>query len=222
MRRIVALTATVVLLISLVGAVSIQAASQYAAAQFEAQWKAGEAVVPNFWGPLSLAHDGMSEPYVEGKLADGTSGMRLVQYFDKARMELTDPATGVVTNGLLARELITGQLQTGTTTFETHQPAAIPVAGDPDNIGPTYAAINANAATLLANTPSAAGAPTTRLLGGTGTLGTYTGTFASDPLGNIAAYDPSTQHNVPKAFADFRTKAGLLTIGLAISEPFWS
>ena len=198
------------------------AAAGFASPAFQVQWQAGEAITPNFWGPLALAHDGMPERYIEGKLADGTSGMRLVQYFDKARMELTNPATGVVTNGLLATELITGQLQTGDNTFETRQPAGVPVAGDPDNIGPTYASINMNATTLLANTPSAAGSPTTRLLGGTGTLGIYTGAYASDPQGTITAYDADTQHNVPAAFSAYRTKVGLLTIGFAISEPFWS
>ncbi|GEM_PF-3155459 len=198
------------------------AATGFASPAFQTQWTAGEALTPNFWGPLSLAREGQNEPYVEGKLADGTSGMRLVQYFDKARMELTNPASGIITNGLLATELITGKLQLGDNSFQTLQPAGVPVAGDPDNVGPTYASINMNATTLLANTPAAAGSPTTRLLSATGTLGTYTGAYASDPQGTIAAYDTDTQHNVPAAFATYRTKAGLLTIGFAISEPFWS
>ena len=193
------------------------AATGFANPAFQAQWQAGEAVTPNFWGPLSLAHDGQQEQYVEAP-----GGSRLVQYFDKARMELTNPASGTVTNGLLATELITGREQVGDNSFLTLQPANVPVAGDPDNIGPTYASINANAATLLANTPSAANTPTTRLLSATGTLGTYTGAYASDPQGVIAAYDADTQHNVPAAFSAYRTKAGLLTIGFAISEPFWS
>lgn len=65
------------------------------------RWQAGEACTPNFWGPLTTARDGQAEPYVEGTY-NGTSGQRLVQYFDKARMELTNPATSVVTSGLLA------------------------------------------------------------------------------------------------------------------------
>ncbi|MHB8648457.1 MAG: fibronectin type III domain-containing protein [Thermomicrobiales bacterium] len=202
------------------------AAAGFASPAFQSQWQAGEAITPNFWGPLSLAHDGQQEPYVEGTFINATggsqSGQRLVQYFDKARMELTNPASGTVTNGLLATELITGKLQLGDNSFQQLQPAGVPVAGDPDNIGPTYASINANAATLLANTPAAAGSPTTRMLSGAGTLGTYTGTYASDPQGVIAAYDTDTQHNVPAAFANYRTKAGLLTIGFAIAEPFWS
>src|SRR5690348_2139881 len=109
------------------------AATSFANPAFQAQWQAGEAITPNFWGPLSLAREGQQEPYVEAP-----GGQRLVQYFDKARMELTNPATGVVTNGLLATELITGRLQVGDNAFQTLSPAGVPVAGDPDNIGPTY------------------------------------------------------------------------------------
>ena len=36
------------------------------------------------------------------------------------------------------------------------------------------------------------------------------------------SYDDATKHNVPKAFADYRAKAGLATIGFAISEPFFA
>lgn len=193
------------------------AATSFANPLFQQQWQQGEATTPNFWGPLSLARDGSNEPYVEAP-----GGTRLVQYFDKARMELTNPTTGVVTNGLLAAELISGRLQLGDNTFENRQPAGVPVAGDPDNIGPTYASINTNATTLLANAASTPGTPVTRALGATGTLGTYTGASAADPQGNIGAYDADTQHNVPAAFANYRTKVGLLSIGFAISEPFWS
>ncbi len=193
------------------------AATSFASPLFQAQWQAGEAITPNFWGPLSLAHDGQQEPYVEAP-----GGQRLVQYFDKARMELTNPATNTVTNGLLATELITGRMQLGDNTFQQLTPAAVPVAGDPDNIGPTYASIAANSTTLLANATSAPGTQVSRQLSATGALGTYSGASASDPQAVIAAFDADTQHNVPKAFADYRTKAGLLTIGFAISEAFWS
>ncbi len=191
------------------------AATGFATPAFQTQWTAGETVTPNFWGPLSLARDGQQEPYVEAP-----GGQRLVQYFDKARMELTNPTTGTVTNGLLATELITGRLQLGDNSFDPRQPAGVPVAGDPDNIGPTYASINLNAATLITGTTTTPGAPTTRSLGATGTLGVYTG--AADPQANIAAYDADTQHNVPAAFSNYRTKVGLLSIGFGISEPFWS
>jgi len=194
--------------------VPADAATSFADPAFQQQWSMGEAITPNFWGPLTLAQDGRSEMYTEA-----TGGMRLVQYFDKARMEKKND--GGVTNGLLATELITGRLQLGDNTFSQGSPAGIPVAGDPDNLGPTYASINVNKTTLLDLTGSATGTPATKALQTNGTFGSFTNAM-SDANTVIAAFDSTTGHNVPKAFTDYRNKAGLLTIGLAISEPFWS
>jgi len=179
---------------------------------FGAQWQAGEAIVPNFWGvTLAATPATPQEPY--------GGGMRLIQYFDKGRMEKgTD---GSVTNGLLTTELITGKLQLGDSAFDTRQPAAIPVAGDPVNTGPTYAQVQANAAQLLAGTPAAIKAPVTRLLDSTGKLGATT-VGGSDPQAITVAYDAATQHNVPTAFATYRDAASVAAIGLAIAEPFWT
>ncbi len=115
-----------------------RATSAFADPAFQRQWQAGEAVTPNFWGPLGTARDGQQEAY------DGA--MRAVQYFDKGRMELTN---GSVTNGLLATELLSGRLQTGTTTFENHSPSDAVMAGDQDTRypgggvpPPTYAVVS--------------------------------------------------------------------------------
>src|SRR5690606_16685171 len=59
------------------------------------------------WGPEAFTVP-LSEPY-----AEAPGGQRSVQYFDKARMEITDPGADTdsiwyVTNGLLVVELITG------------------------------------------------------------------------------------------------------------------
>lgn len=190
----------------------VGAATAFAHPDFRKQWEAGEAVIANFWGPLDTALDGQQEPYAE---ADG--GSRLVQYFDKGRMELTN---GKVTNGLLATELITGRLQLGDTTFVTRQPGTIPIAGDADSPGPTYATI-ANTAPVRDPMPSAIGTPTTRSLMADGTLGTFP-PATDNPQSAITAYDAATRHNVPAAFAAFRDRAGIASIGFAISEPFWS
>ena len=69
--------------------------------------------------------------------------------------------------------------------------------------------------------PSAVGQPTTRALTSTGAAGTFAA-GGSDANATIATFDATTQHNIPKAFNDYRNKAGLLTIGLAIAEPFWA
>jgi hypothetical protein len=193
---------------------NVSAASGFASPLFQVQWAAGEAVVPNFWGPVALAHDGQQEPYVEAP-----GGQRLVQYFDKARMELNNPATNTVTNGLLATELITGNRQLGDNTFQAVGPTNIPVAGDPDNIGPTYAMIQANAAQLRVPVSAMTGSPVTLAMSPSGSMSTFPSGASFAPA-NITGYDSTTQHNVPAAFQIFRNTAGLLTIGLAITEPF--
>ena len=113
------------------GRMSTQAATGFATPMFQQQWATGEAITPNFWGPLANATDAKQEPYKEA-----TGGQRTIQYFDKARMELTN---GTLTNGLLTVELMTGNLQRGDATFDKRVPARINVAGDPGSDGVTYA-----------------------------------------------------------------------------------
>ncbi|MCA1667003.1 MAG: hypothetical protein LC793_06310, partial [Thermomicrobia bacterium] len=106
------------------------------------------------WGPEPRT-SALTEPY-----QDAPGGTRLVQYFDKSRMELTHPQGNpadpfYVTNGLLATEMLTGDVQLGDAFFETHAPAAINVAGDLDDpTGPTYATFTPlrNAPTLASGT----------------------------------------------------------------------
>src|SRR4051794_29076997 len=92
------------------------------------------------WGPEPFTA-GIQEDYMEAP-----GGKRLVQYFDKSRMEINNPNGDkanpfFVTNGLLARELMSGQLQLGDNMFETREAANIGVAGDIDDTsGPTYKA----------------------------------------------------------------------------------
>jgi hypothetical protein len=94
------------------------------------------------WGPEPYT-EGMFEPY-----ADSPDGERLVQYFDKSRMEITypnrpDDNLWYVTNGLLVVEMVDGRIQVGDDDFVDSTPAQIPIAGDPnDAFGPTYADIN--------------------------------------------------------------------------------
>lgn len=196
------------------------AASSFAHPAFQQLWQQGEAIVPNFWGPLANAKDGMQEQYIYS----GTNKTRLVQYFDKGRMELFSGVTNnpnpVVTSGLLANELITGNIQTSDTTFQQQQPAAIPIAGDPDNTGPTYAQLGTTAASLLAPASSKIGGFVTVIVAADGTV-TDGGGFAGISMSPaISAYDSTTQHNVLGVFADFRNKVSLASVGLAKSEPF--
>lgn len=187
------------------------AAAAFANPAFERQWREGEALAPNFWGPLANATEGITEPYREAP-----NGQRLVQYFDKGRMELTG---GLVTNGLLATELTTGQMQFGDATFQFMAPPAIPIAGDPDNPGPTYDGLFRNAGTVFQSADRRIGAPLQFAIASDGTPQSLAPGASTGPT-TLAAYDDPTRHNVARAFLDYRNRAGLLTIGYARSEPF--
>ncbi len=92
------------------------------------------------WGP------GRSEVMMED-YTESPDGMRQVQYFDKSRMEITDPSADddglwYVTNGLLVVEMVTGMMQVGDANFEAHGAADVNIVGDPGNaFSPTYADI---------------------------------------------------------------------------------
>lgn len=210
MRRFNLVGIGVLLVAVCLPAIPARAASGFASPQFQAQWQQGEGITPNFWGPLSLAKDGQQEPYKEAQ-----GGNRLVQYFDKGRMELTN---GTVTNGLLATEIVKGQIQVGDATFQSSIPPAIPVAGDPDNPGPTYASLAGKGKGLFDAAPQQTGNYAQAVLSPSGDI-SVSNAGPSDPA-TFAAYDGPTKHNVPKTFADYRAKAGLQTIGYGISEPF--
>ena len=91
------------------------------------------------WGSEALSGPRL-EPY-----AESPRQQRLVQYFDKSRMEITAPdgiddGIWYVTNGLLVVELVTGKVQVGDSQLIPSSPAHVNVAGDPtDTLGPTYA-----------------------------------------------------------------------------------
>jgi len=200
-----------ILLPALIGSASPVQAADFASPLFRIQWLQGEGIATNFWGPS--ATEGMMEMY-----AEAPDGQRLVQYFDKGRMELTGPATGTVTNGLLAKELVTGDQQIGNATTMHRDPPAIPVAGDTGGTGPTYAQLNTVGALLFAPTPNRGATALTASFSDDGRL------VIMDPLATgttpLRAYDAATQHNVLAPFVDFRNRVGLDAIGYAICEPF--
>lgn len=189
--------------------IGVAAAQDFASPQFASVWRADEGRVPNFWGPLSTASDGIQEPY--------NGGTRLVQYFDKGRMELTN---GQVTFGLLATQMVTGDIQQGDQSFRHAPPSLIKVAGDANGLGPSYRTIADNRAPLLAPHDSKPGQEISLLFDKSNTL--IVSPNPASPGGPLAngAYDSTTQHNVLAAFADYRARVGIGTIGLAISEPF--
>jgi hypothetical protein len=185
------------------------------------------------WGPGAFT-GALSEPYHESN-----GGTRQVQYFDKSRMEITHPDSDgrsmwYVTNGLLARELVTGQLQVGHTTFEARSPAVVNVAGDPgDGNGPTYATFSG----LLGAAALAEGSVITQTLTRHGQVGD------DASLGNFGVvagpYVGETGHRVASVFWGFLTSGGVVyengaypwgalfenpfyATGLPISEAYWA
>jgi N-acetylmuramoyl-L-alanine amidase len=151
------------------------------------------------WGPEAFTN-GLLEPY-----AEGPNGQRVVQYFDKSRMEITSDRSispdsmWYVTNGLLARELITGRRQIGDDLFEVHDPAQVNVAGDiDDQTGPTYATFTS----LVGAPPAEHGAVITQRL-------TRMGVLPGDPL--LANYYVVAAHRVQVPGIDHQ-----------IASPFWA
>ncbi len=209
MRRFVGVFAAILMGLSIL-APSVDAATvPIAGAPFYNTWARTDYPVTTgvvsrtwMWGPQadSVALD---EPY-----AESPGGKRLVQYFDKSRMEITHPegdqnSIWYVTNGLLAEELITGRMQLGDNTFQTYAPAQVNVAGDlNDPNGPTYASFTGlmNAAPLVNGT---AIVQTVNRAGQVGTDPNVEGV----PVTALDVGAP-TQHNVASVFWTFMTTAG--------------
>lgn len=214
------------------------------ASVFERAWARADAPVASsavrrgwLWGPSSFAEQ--REPYGEGE-----GGERLVRYYDKARMEITRPASdpaaaGYVTNGLLVRELIGGELQLSDTLFRRHRPGTVAVVGDANQRGAvTYADLAAIASWRGDN----------RAADRTGQPITERFEARRQPLPdaelltygiNGAAYEATLGHNIAAPFWEFFQQVGpvieagsnrlgngpvldwLADVGLPLMEPVW-
>ncbi|MDI3340291.1 MAG: hypothetical protein QJR03_07130 [Sphaerobacter sp.] len=159
---------------------------------------AGAAQRTWIWGPAPFAT--RQEVYDEAP-----GGRRAVQYYDKSRMEVTNPGGDqstrwYVTNGLLVRELITGQMQVGDARFINRTPAAVPVAGDPDDShGPTYAALQG----VLAAPPTPAGSEIRATIDRNGNVG------SGGPGGVFAReFVPATNHTIADVFWAYLNSRG--------------
>jgi hypothetical protein len=206
-----------------------QASAQVAPAAWPAEWQADSAFF-DLWsradGPLSTG--AVSRSWLWGPLpfavaneayAESPTGRRLVQYFDKARMEINDPSADrsspwFVTSGLLVSEMVSGQVQTGSGRFETRQPASIPVAGDaasPD--APTYASF----AQWTAPAQDLTGKTVAQRISRDGTLAPYAP--QNDPeLFKVASYDKTTGHNIPSVFANWLTHSDTVLQGARLVQ----
>lgn len=236
MKRI----ATVVILIAAMVmpfAVPAAAAPSLADPAMQSVWQRADQPVDQLktsrtwmWGPTVF--ETKQEPY-----AEAPGGQRTVEYFDKSRMEVNNPSGDrtsqwFVTNGLLTKELITGQVQTGDNRFENRSPALVPVAGDPDDTnGPTYASF----AGLLDKPAHSAGEQLTETVDKYGNVGA-----GGPPTGVTASYlVPDTMHAVASVFWDFLNSSGTIfrngkyvqgklfsptffATGFPITEAYWA
>ncbi|MDQ6832006.1 MAG: lamin tail domain-containing protein [Chloroflexota bacterium] len=220
----------------------------FASPAFGAAWSpvdepvaSGAVQRPYLWG-AGPSSTGLSEPY-----HDAPGGMRLVQYFDKARMELTDPTRGTVTTGLLTRELVTGRIQIGDSPASIEvrgRGSATAIVGDAINAFPTYSQLRDR---IDRPQPDATGQFVTDALalspGATAdtTLTVQSGGMdraADDPNAQLMHFVPETGQTIPQAFWSFMTAGGMAldngvlvdhtplfnwipVVGLPISPAWW-
>ena len=159
------------------------------------------------------------EPYGHPEISNVLPAeMRAVQYFDKARMEVSHPADDpgsvwYVTNGLLVMEMITGRLQTGDDQFLSLDSARVNVAGDADDPdGPTYATF----AGLLDAAPHPTGEPVSARLDRSGNV---TNDPALAAFGvEVALVDDVTGHAIVAPFWEFMNSSGIVWDGQAFVQ----
>ncbi len=186
------------------------------------------------WGDKPIAT--FREPY-----SSSPGGSRLVQYYAKGRMEVTNPAQPksdpwYVSSGLLVREMLSGKIEIGPGRFENRSPAQEPLFGEP--MPPrtvTYSSL-ARVVTLLGNVrvDNKVGRPIYEKLAYDGTIEADLGMAVYDQ--RYGEFDREGNHNVARAFVDLLsridliyengtlTRAQLYTvrdIGVPISEPYW-
>jgi hypothetical protein len=153
-------------------------------------------------------------------------------------MEVTYPddtgAGWFVTNGLLASELISGEMQLGDNLFAQGEPSNIPVAGDADDLnGPRYASFKG----VLEAAPLVQGSVVVQTIDGAGIVG-------SDPAlasygVTVGAADPQTGHAIASVFWSYLNSSGVIwtgtsyaegplfepwffATGLPVTEPYWA
>ncbi|HET7036827.1 MAG TPA: hypothetical protein VFI42_14175 [Thermomicrobiaceae bacterium] len=175
------------------------------------------------WGPAAYSNP-TPEAYVESP-----NGRRTVQYFDKSRMEINQPGadpTGewYVTNGLLAREMLTGQIQFGENLFATFPRAQVNVAGDVDDPnGVTYATMS----NVMGSAPLPNSAVITQTIDHNGDVadgGALGGLLAQYHVSAVGVSAP-THHTVASVFWDFMNSSGLVydsASGQEITAPLYS
>ncbi len=222
------------------------AAMTYADNSFKTQWETTDRPVQDGAARRSWVWGGF---YSEGKneaYSNAPGGQRLVQYFDKARMEINNPNAPrdgrfFVSNGLLVTDMVSGMLQVGDQDFTPNPvgPARVQVAGDPDNAAaPTYASF---AGVASINGSNRAADQTGQKVGNTiskdGVPGNNPGAASYYGVTNTH-FENTLGHNIPGIFWTYLSQQGPIisngnltngtvitwevAIGLPITEAYWS
>jgi len=232
-RRPASLLLGLLILLGLLGGLLPESRGQaedFADPAFSRVWERSDKAVAEgkvsrvwLWGPQPNAN--RPEVY-----AEAPSSKRLVQYFDKSRMELTNPAGDknsrwYVTNGLLTVELVTGQLQVGDSAYENRTPSNESVGGDPANPGPTYASFGKLISLNGSNRaePKSSSAMVDQKINRAGIIGAAS--LESAKLARYAYYEPKLGHNIPDVFWNWMQKLDeewVFAMGLPITEPYWA
>ncbi|WP_110514903.1 LpqB family beta-propeller domain-containing protein [Herpetosiphon llansteffanensis] len=178
---------------------------------------------------------------------ESPNGLRRVQYFDKARMEINGINGNTdVTNGLLVVELVSGQLKTGDNAYDNafrNAADRVPVAGDgyqTNSNSPTYASFAA-VSTFNNNgyrDPDRRDQSVADAIDKSGNKSTRNDLRdAYKDQTKLVVYNATTGHNIPQVFWDFLNRTGPIVVngqrttgsivdwtsamGLPISDPYW-
>ena len=217
-------------------------AANFADASFASTWARADEPVRQQRAARSWYWGNQPGPTHRERYKGASHGERLVQYFDKARMEINNPAASrderwFVTNGLLARELVGGLIQIGDGASERRTSPAVAVAGDGDKNAPTYASFS-NVASLDGDrrVPNRVGQPVVEAINRAGKI------HQQPELAGRAVknhyFIPETGHNIPDVFWNFMQQRGVVysgqgyvedivadwafTFGLPLTEAYWT
>ncbi|OAN48524.1 hypothetical protein A6A03_08050, partial [Chloroflexus islandicus] len=188
-----------------------------------------------YWGPAPWFDYG--EFYL-----NSPNSLRTVQYFDKARMEINNPSDGIVTNGLLVKELVCGRQQFSDNPLDAIDIGSsdVPVAGNPRKTNPIAPSYHDFA--TVATTDNGYRDPQ-RLKQRVSATIERGGNVSNRPdlarpETTIVQYSTITGHNIPRIFWDFMNQRGrviengrittgpivdwLFAIGYPITDPYWT
>lgn len=194
------------------------------------------------WGPVPGRS--VREPF-----AESPGGTHLVQYFDKARMEINNPNQPAttpfhVTNGLLVVEMISGRVQTGVSSFDPYGASDQLVAGEPGSDAPSYAALQPVASVGLPNAEhrAAAIAPgvvmPSEYIDRNGAVSRNNSALINAEALRSAGFVSETGHNIPDVFWSYMNAEGPVFVsngylndrivnwvtdfGYPVTEPYWT